>query len=191
MEAEGQWQTCVIDSEYEMYTEYPYPIRRKGSDKIIKECIDNTGYLITHLNKKKFLKHRIIALQFIPNENPEINNVIDHIDRNKLNNHINNLRWCSQSDNLKNKTNYGSYNYEYVEELPEDAIKVDYYSNHEIEDYYYNDTEDIFYFFNGINYRKLKICYARTNCAFVYARDVNNKVFKIYYSAFKKQYNLI
>ena len=41
MEGEGQWQTCVVDSEYEIYTEYPYLIRRKKSNKkIVKEGLN-------------------------------------------------------------------------------------------------------------------------------------------------------
>ena len=38
---------------------------------------------------------------FIQNE--DLNkNVIDHIDTNKENNHVNNLRWVSQKENLQN-----------------------------------------------------------------------------------------
>ncbi len=32
--------------------------------------------------------------------------VIDHIDRDKLNNHIDNLRYVSQKENLKNTSKY-------------------------------------------------------------------------------------
>ena len=32
---------------------------------------------------------------------------VDHIDRNRINNHINNLRACSPSENLRNRVAYG------------------------------------------------------------------------------------
>lgn len=45
--------------------------------------------------------HRIIAELFIPN--PENLPCIDHIDRNKYNNHVSNLRWCTYQENNQNK----------------------------------------------------------------------------------------
>lgn len=45
--------------------------------------------------------HRLIALQFIPNPNnyPEV----DHIDRNRSNNDITNLRWVTRCENRRNR----------------------------------------------------------------------------------------
>lgn len=50
-------------------------------------------------NKRKYcLVHRLVAITFIPNPNnlPEV----DHKDKNKINNNINNLCWCTRKDNL-------------------------------------------------------------------------------------------
>ena len=87
-----------------------YKINRKGevlivkSNKIKKPQLSNKGYYRICLNKdckkKNFLIHRLVAIHFIPNH--DNHPVIDHIDRNKTNNNINNLRWCSYSDNSKN-----------------------------------------------------------------------------------------
>lgn len=45
--------------------------------------------------------HRLVALAHLPN--PDNLPEVDHIDRNKRNNHISNLRWASKSTNQRNK----------------------------------------------------------------------------------------
>ena len=44
--------------------------------------------------------HRLVAFALCLN--PNNYNVIDHIDRNRPNNMLNNFRWCSSSENNKN-----------------------------------------------------------------------------------------
>ena len=67
--------------------------------------LKNTGYLYYTLydgkGGKKIQKiHRLIGQHFIPRV--EGKNCLDHIDRNKLNNDITNLRWCTISENNRN-----------------------------------------------------------------------------------------
>jgi hypothetical protein len=64
-----------------------------------------TGYrrycIINDDGKKKMMFcHRLVALALIPN--PEQKQMVDHIDRNKFNNHISNLRWATNSENQIN-----------------------------------------------------------------------------------------
>jgi hypothetical protein len=71
----------------------------------LKPHYSNYGYLLVGLGRKnKYLLHRLLALQFIPN--PENHPMIDHIDRNKTNNNLENLRWCNRATNEQNTTRH-------------------------------------------------------------------------------------
>jgi len=51
--------------------------------------------------RKRLLIHRIVATAFI--DNPDNKPTVDHIDRNKNNNCVENLRWATNHENNMNK----------------------------------------------------------------------------------------
>ena len=78
-------------------------VRNVKTGRILKQFLVN-GYLRVGLSKdgveKKFLVHRLVAQAFIPN--PKNKPQIDHIDGNKQNNRVDNLRWVTSKENNNN-----------------------------------------------------------------------------------------
>ena len=188
------WIECVCDNDYEIYTEYPYQIRRKSNKRIISEYIDkskNNGYIRCSLNNKNKYKHKIIAEQFIPNDDP-INKIeVDHINNIRTDNRIENLRWVSKKENMRNRKTYGKNNiYEYIDELPEDVIEIKFYKGIEFENYYYSPTNDKYYYDNGIKYRIMNIYKTKNGFDYICARDVTNHSRNLYIAIWKRDEGL-
>jgi len=78
----------------------------KKLNRLLKIRKNNCGYNTFSLrnNKKTYTKsqHRLLGIQYLPN--PDNLPCIDHINRNKLDNCLSNLRWVSYSLNAKNKS---------------------------------------------------------------------------------------
>ena len=69
---------------------------------------NNQGYCIVSLTHgKKMLNHRLVAMAFIPN--PDNYETVDHIDRNPVNNHVSNLRWISQAQQMQNIKHFNEW----------------------------------------------------------------------------------
>jgi hypothetical protein len=86
-------------------------VRRKkknGGHVKIKGSVTNRGYKYFQLSRdgkrKNFLFHCLVAKVFI-GERPD-GLVIDHIDRDKLNNNVSNLRYITQQENCCNQRRY-------------------------------------------------------------------------------------
>ena len=70
------------------YSEYPWV-----------GLIDDDGRV------KSWFTHRLVALHFVQNDDPDNKKVINHIDEDKQNPRWDNLEWCSSSYNIRYNTN--------------------------------------------------------------------------------------
>ena len=80
--------------------------------RFLTPSLTSAGYLIVKLYKdgkpKTFGIHRLIAMHFLDIPEDEDAMVVDHINLNKTDNRIENLRWATYSQNGLNRSVYGS-----------------------------------------------------------------------------------
>jgi len=138
----------------------------KNGDYVQLKCsIQNKGYKYFQLNRDKkrtnYLVHHLVAKFFIGERPDKL--VIDHIDRNPLNNNVLNLRYITQKENCHNTDRFNTdikeedrkkrnclltkiYNEKHKEEIK--LKKKIYCENHKEEankrasDYYIKNKED-------------------------------------------------
>jgi hypothetical protein len=91
--------------EVEGYSNYLiYADGRVYSQKakiFLKPRVHTNGYLRYMLKRTDFYVHRLVATYYIPN--PNNLSYVDHIDRDKTNNNVENLRWVTPRTNNWNK----------------------------------------------------------------------------------------
>jgi hypothetical protein len=99
MDATLEWKQIIVN--------HPYYISKTGliwnGQKILKPWIHNGYYELTlQINKvkKHYPIHKLIADNFIPN--PDSKKCVDHINGNRLDNSISNLRWATHCENMSN-----------------------------------------------------------------------------------------
>lgn len=169
-------ETLKINTNYDISTEYPYEITKKSTGKKVKEWLNDNGYYRLCLNfngvSKKYYKHQLVATQWIENDDPKHKTQIDHINRDKTDNHIENLRFVSSSQNNLNKRSICGEQYEYTDEISDEAIEIDEYHGHVFNHYHYDPKCDSVFFYNvdTKEYRKLIPREGRLNM-----RDINGE----------------
>ena len=199
MSIELHWETLEVDPDYEICTQYPYQIRRRDNHNVVSESY-NDGYLQLRLNKMFYRKHRLVALQWIDNDDP-INKVeVDHINKDRSDYHINNLRWVTAHENSLNKSSNKGVQYEYFDEIPDESIVVDTYETKNGTRYfepgryyYYHDDNDEDVFYGKVAddlYRRLHVNVMKNDYQMVSCMDIDNKLVSVCINRFKQQYDL-
>ena len=66
-------------------------------------ALQDYGYLKVMVGGKSYAVHRLVAETFIPN--PENKECVDHINNDRHDNYVNNLRWATNKENASNRDN--------------------------------------------------------------------------------------
>lgn len=84
---------------------------KNGYEKIMRQKTNNKGYkwvvLSSNGTQANCLIHRLVATHFLDNTNNY--KVVNHIDENPKNNNIENLEWCTHSENTNKSTKFHNY----------------------------------------------------------------------------------
>lgn len=87
-----------------MISNYGRVYNKKGF--MLMQYITTSGYLGCHINNSHAMVHRLVAITFLPVENYQLLDV-NHKDGNKLNNFVENLEWCTRSQNCLHSFSIG------------------------------------------------------------------------------------
>jgi hypothetical protein len=93
------WKDYTFNNKQILVSTYG---RIKSNNRLLKGCISSQlGYIIVSISNNKVRKnelvHRLVAKCFL--DNPDNKEIVNHKDQNKENNHIDNLEWCTRSEN--------------------------------------------------------------------------------------------
>lgn len=91
-----RWKVIEVAPRYEVSDT---GLVRRISDHRGVKPFDNGGYERVKLVGKGYLVHRLVATAFI--SNPNNLDTVNHKDRNRRNNHVENLEWMTNVDNVR------------------------------------------------------------------------------------------
>ena len=102
---EGTEENMIISANGEVLKRYPRSCRyggRKDYYLFVNVKPNTAGYLQVNVPVRNTtdLVHRLVAEAFL--SNPKGYNEIDHLNHDKLDNRVANLRWCTHSENMSN-----------------------------------------------------------------------------------------
>ena len=106
------------DGRIEKYFIYKYGSKdgkyKKGDKKLVEVggLHKSTGYYRFELNTKTYYIHRVMGYAYLGLDIDDKTQVIDHIDRNRTNNNLINLRIVTQQQNTFNMSNIKGYYWE-------------------------------------------------------------------------------
>lgn len=94
-----------LDTQYEVSN--LGNVRNKNTKAVLSQEDTGNGYLCVGLQMdkgvyKKTRVHRMVAMTFLEFQRTKERNEVDHINGNKSDNSVDNLRWCTHKENMNN-----------------------------------------------------------------------------------------
>ena len=113
MTEQEQWKPIErFNGEYMISSHGRVRSLKRHGDRIMPQTIQRKGYYAVTfwMNNKAYCRkvHRLVIEAFTPN--PDSLPCINHIDGNKLNNHVSNLEWCTYQANMQHAVRTGLTN---------------------------------------------------------------------------------
>jgi len=123
------WALTPGLERYEVSTEGN--VRHIEHRKILRLCLHRHGYVAFYYRilgagrngrRQKLYVHRAVALTFVVNPHPKKWNTVDHINRDRADNRVENLRWANRKAQSKNRNGDEGYSDEEWTKALEDGL---------------------------------------------------------------------
>ena len=116
-----EWRVLKRIPKYEVSNIGRVRSIKKGKERMLKQCLASSDYNIVCLSDGKKGStnyiHRLVAEVFIPTDDIK-RGVVNHKDKNRLNNVVENLEWVTHTENMFHRDDSSSYaQYRAIEQL--------------------------------------------------------------------------
>jgi len=137
----AQWIPLKIHDGYEILSNEPHSIKKKTTQNIVVETLINDSSYRCVIGGKYYMKHRILAHQFLGFNLDDKNMIIVHVDGDTKNNSLSNLRITTRQQHQLCQRGANGVTYEYVDTLPEGAKPVLKYNQHSFDNIFYSNGD--------------------------------------------------
>jgi len=94
-----EWRVVEVDG-VEVHVSNKCRMRFKNG-RVTTPSRGSGDYVRVNVGGTKYTFHRLVAMAFVPNPDPERCTQVDHLDMDTENNHPENLEWVTQSENIR------------------------------------------------------------------------------------------
>lgn len=82
-------------------------VRSKKTGNLLKPYDDGSGYLRVKLDGRCCRLHILVAIEFVPNDDPEHKNIVNHKKGKKHDCRASQLEWVTQQENVQHAWEFG------------------------------------------------------------------------------------